>query len=336
MRPIAAIAAGTMLLACSLAGAVGVSAGGGPGVGGCALFPTFAGPPGAASAADQTAWNQDVSATAKHPRSARHMKRIRRLGGNRRLHPDFGGGGAYGIPYRVVGAAEPRVGVRIGAGGWPGESDFGIGTTGPPDAPIPLDTAIEGGGDRHVLVVQSGACELFEMYRAFPGSGDWEADSTAHWDLSSPARHPEGWTSADAAGLPILPGLVRYEEVAAGAVEHAIRATFSRTRRAHIHPATHHASSRCGRWLPPMGLRLRLKRGYYDRHIQDFGPASQARPIFEALYRYGLLVADNGSNWFFTGAADPRWDDDDVGDLKDVPGKAFVVVEAQAPATTPC
>jgi hypothetical protein len=317
------------------------AAGGQPTVGGCPMFPAFAGPSGAPSAADQAAWNQDVSETPKDEGSARYMKRIRRLGGNQKLHPDFGGDGEYGIPYTVVPQSEPLVDVTIGPDGYPGESEFGSGTAGPNAAPIPLDAPIEGfgaGGDRHVLVVRQGSCDLWEMYRSFPrpDQEDWRADSTALFDLSSTARHPETWTSADAAGLPILPGLVRYDEVAAGAVEHAIRATFDTTRRGYIHPAVHRASDRCGRWLPPMGLRLRLKQSYHDGHLDEFEEGSQARPIFEALYRYGVIVADNGSNWFFTGAADPAWDDDDVGRLKDVPGRAFVVVDAEAPVTTPC
>jgi hypothetical protein len=313
-----------------------LSASAAPAVGGCQLFPAHPGPPGAKSAADQTAWNQDVSRTPKDPRSDRYLRRIRKLGGNQRLHPDFGGGGEYGIPFEVVPADEPLIDVAIGPDGYPDESEFGAGTIGPASAPIPLDATIEGGSDRHVLVVREETCELFEMFRSFPQASSWRADSTAHFDLGSAERHPETWTSADAAGLPILPGLVRHDEVAAGTVEHAIRATFSTTRRAYLHPATHYASSRCGRNLPPMGLRLRLRRSYYAEHLGDFEEESQARPIFEALYRYGMIVADNGSNWFFTGAADPAWDDDDVGRLKRVPGRAFVVVDSKAPATTPC
>ncbi len=240
--------------------------------------------------------------------------------------------GEYGIPYEVVTASQPEV--EVTAVEYGDESDFGL-------APVPPGADVEGGSDQHALVVQQGSpCELFELYRArFLGAGQenaWEADSTAYWNLGSAALRPEGWTSAHAAGLPILPGLVRHDEVAAGTVEHAIRATFDPTRRAYIHPATHYASSTCARALPPMGLRLRLKRGYYERHLTDFEPGSQARPIFEALYRYGLVVADNGSNWYFTGASDAAWDDDDVGDLKDVPGSAFLVVASEAPVTTPC
>jgi hypothetical protein len=336
-RARAAIAAAALCAAG--ASAAPSSALGFPAIGGCEAFPGFDGAAGSPSAPDQSAWNQDVSQTPKDPRSARYMRRIRELGGNQRLHPDFGGDGEYGIPYLVVPESEPLVDVTIGPQGYPDESEFGTNTAGPPSAPIPLDAPVEGGGgggDRHVLAVREGTCELFEMYRSFPQASSWRADSTALFDLAEADRHPEGWTSADAAGLPILPGLVRYDEVAAGSVEHAIRATFERTRRGYIHPATHYASSACGRSLPPMGLRLRLRRGYYEGHLDELEPGSQARPIFEALYRYGLIVADNGSNFFFTGASDPGWDDDDLGRLKDVPGRAFLVVDAQAGVTTPC
>jgi hypothetical protein len=310
-----------------------------PSVGGCQLFPSYGGGVTDRSAPDQSAWNQDVSEAPKDPRSARYMRRIRKLGDNQVLHPDFGGDGEYGIPFTVVPQAQALVDVTIGPSGYPDESDFGAGTTGPGSAPIPLDAPIEGfgdNGDRHVIAVRQVSCDLWEMYRSFPQASSWRADSTALFDLAAAARHPEGWTSADAAGLPILPGLVRPGEVAAGSVEHAIRVTFERTRRAYIHPATHHASSRCGRSLPPMGLRLRMKAGYYDAHLDEFDPASQARPIFEALRHYGMIVADNGSNFFLTGAASPAWDDEDVGQLKDVPGRAFEVVDSEAPVTTPC
>ncbi len=324
------------LLACGSGAALAA-----PTVGGCEVFPDFGGAPDMRSADDQSAWNQDISAAPRDPHSGRYMKRIRRLGGDQSLHPDLGGGGGYGIPFIVVPQAEPLVDVTIGEDGYPDESDFGAGTGGLPDAPIPLDAPIEGfgdDGDRHVIAVREGSCDLWEMYRSFPrpGQGRWEADTTARFDLSSADRHTETWTSADAAGLPILPGLVRYEEVEAGSIEHAIRGTFDTTRRGYIHPAVHYASARCGRWLPPMGLRLRMKASYYQANLSDYAGGSQARPIFEALHRYGLIVADNGSNWYFQGAADPRWDDDDLGELKDVPGRAFQVVDSEAGVTTPC
>jgi len=262
------------------------------------------------------------------------MRAIRRLGGNQSLHPDFGSNTNWGIPYEVVPQSQPLVPINFTAYG--DESD-------PGPYPIPGDAPVEGGadsdGDRHVLVVQQDACHLFELGRAFykdTAEPHWNASVGVNWDLGSAALREEYWTSADAAGLPILPGLVRHDEVTAGAVDHAIRVTFDSTRRAFIHPASHYASSDCHRNLPPMGLRMRLKAGYYESHLADFEPGSQARPIFEALYRYGMIVADNGSNFFFTGASSPSWDDDDLNALKEVPGRAFLVVDSQASVTADC
>ncbi len=305
-----------------------------PVVGGCSVFPDFTGPAKTKSAADQTAWNQDVTKAPVHKRSKQIVRQINRDGGTD-LHPDFGGGGEYGIPFEVVPQNQPNVQVTIGPDGFPDESDFG-------QAPIPPNARIEGGpdsdGDRHVLVVQEGSCGLFELYRAFRQTGnDWQADSTAFFDLNAagPLR-PAGFTSADAAGLPIFPGLVRFDEVAAGRVEHAIRMTFEETRRTYIPPATHFASDSCNRNRPPMGLRLRLKGSYFKEHLGDFPPGSQARPIFEAFRHYGVINADNGSNWFFQGSMDERWDDDDLGRLKDIPGSAFQVVKSAAKERGPC
>ena len=303
-----------------------------PTVGGCQLFPSYTGAAGAPSAADQTAWNQDVSQTPRDHRSKRYMKRIRKLGGNQFLHPDFGSNPNYGIPYAVVPQSQSLVPINFTAYG--DESDDG-------PYPIPDDAPIEGGpgshGDRHVLVVQQGACHLFELGRAFFTDPGWDATVGVNWSLGSAGLRHEFWTSADAAGLPILPGLVRYDEVAAGEVDHAVRVTFDATRRSFIHPASHYASSKCGRNLPPMGLRMRLKEGYFNDHLGDVAPGSQARPIFEALYHYGMIVADNGSNFFFTGSGTGSdWDDDDLSQLKDVPGRAFTVVQHEAPVTDDC
>jgi hypothetical protein len=270
-------------------------------LGGCPVFPA------------DNAWNRDVSAL---PVAADSGSYIASIGPSGRLHPDFGGGGVYGIPYVAV-SAQPAVPVNFTAYG--GESD-------PGPYPVPLSAPVEGGaastGDRHVLAVDTGRCVLYEMYRAFPRPGHWDADSGAVFDLRSNALRPDGWTSADAAGLPVFPGLVRYDEVAAGAVRHALRFTVSRTQRGYVHPATHYASSSTDPNLPPMGLRVRLKAAF------DSSPFhGQARVVLDALKRYGMIVADNGSNWYITGAADPRWNDEDLAQLKTVPGSAFEVVD---------
>jgi hypothetical protein len=275
-----------------------------PSIGGCGVFPA------------DNPWNRRVDADPLRVDSDAIIATIQSFGGNR-LHPDFGENPDYGIPYVVVGADQPEVPIEYQAYG--DESD-------PGPFPIPLDAPVEGGdgasGDRHVLVVRSDTCELFELYRAFRSGGGWDADSGARFDLSSNDLRPLGWTSADAAGLPILPGLVRYEEVAAGSIDHAIRMTFARTQDGYILPATHAASNRSDPTLPPMGLRLRLKSSF------DVGSLTgQARVIAVAMQRYGVIVADNGSNWYFQGAPSPGWDDDDLGRLKSVSGDWFEVVD---------
>lgn len=275
----------------------------GAGTGGCRLLP-----------ADNTL-HRDISADPLDPRSGAYVAAI---GAGLDLHPDFGSNPAYGIPYAVVPVDQPRVPIHFDA--YPRESD-------PGPYPIPRDAPVEGAGqsgDRHVLVVQSGACRLYELYNArLEAGGGWTAGSGAAWDLNSNALRPAGWTSADAAGLPILPLLVRYDEVKAGLIDHAIRFTVLRTQAAYIRPASHYASSSRDPNLPPMGLRLRL-RATFD--ISGYPPDD--RVILVAMKRFGLIVADNGSNWFFQGASDPRWNDDDLNRLKDVPGSAFEVVRA--------
>ena len=276
----------------------------GPSVGGCRVFPS------------DNAWNERIDTAPLRADSDAIIATIQSIGGTR-LHPDFGENPRYGIPYVVVGPDQAEV--PIGYQAYGDESD-------PGPFPIPLDAPVEGGpgasGDRHVLVVRSGTCELFELYRAFRAGAGWQADSGARFDLASNALRPLGWTSADAAGLPILPGLVRYDEVAQGSIDHAIRVTFSRTRNAYILPATHFASSRSDPTLPPMGLRLRLKASFDLESL-----SGQARVIAEAMQRYGLIVADNGSNWFFQGAPSPFWSDGELGQLKSVSGDWFEVVD---------
>lgn len=275
-----------------------------PMIGGCQVFPA------------DNPWNKDISKAPLHPNSAQYMARMAALGGNQKLHADFGSNPAYGIPFVVVPANQPLVPITFTAYG--DESD-------PGPYPVPLNASVEGGanatGDRHVLVLQQGACKLFELYRAFRTGSGWSADSGAVFDLNSNALRPAGWTSADAAGLPILPGLVRYDEVKSGKITHALRFTVSKTQRAYINPATHWASSITDAGYLPMGARLRLKADY---DISSY--TGDARVILEALKTYGMIVADNGSNYFITGATDSRWNDTDLNQLKKVPGSAFEVV----------
>jgi hypothetical protein len=313
---IGAIAVGAALLAASSA-----AAGPYPALNSCQVFPdppaTLS--PRSPSLPSQAAWNQDVSKAPVARNSAATIAYIDAHGGDR-LHPDFGSPREYGFPYSVVGAGRRRVPVHYTAYG--SESD-------PGPFPIPKRAPVEGGngsdGDRHVLVVDCAECVLYELYRAFFRSGRWDADSGAEWDLRSTAGRPDSWTSADAAGLPIFPGLVRYDEVAAGHLDHAIRVTFESTRDAWVHPASHCAGDTSDPSAPPMGLRLRLKAAY---GLGGFsGPA---KTIALAMKRYGLIVADNGSNWFFSGSSDRRWDDESLNQLKRIPGGAFEVVKSAA------
>jgi hypothetical protein len=190
---------------------------------------------------------------------------------------------------------------------------------------VPPNAPVEGAGqpgDQHVLVVQNGTCRLFELYDAQRVGAGWDAASGAVFNLRSTKLRPDGWTSADAAGLPIFPLLVRYDDVRTGAIDHALRFTVDRTQAGYIHPATHEASNDSDPALPPMGLRLRLKASFDISHFNG-----AARVILTALKRYGMIVADNGSSWYLTGAPDPRWNDDNVNELKAVPGSAFQAVE---------
>jgi hypothetical protein len=269
----------------------------GPSLGSCPVFPP------------DNPWNRDVSGDPVDARSDAYVTSIG--GGN--LHPDFGSNPAYGLPYIVVPASQPKLPVAFSV---PGESD-------PGPYPVPANAPVEAGSDHHVLALQEGTCRLYELYAASFGGGTWSAYSGAVFDLRSNALRPDGWTSADAAGLPILPGLVRYDEVQAGAIRHALRFTVDQTQRAYVHPATHFASDATDPNLPPMGLRLRLKVsfaiGSYSREVQV---------ILTALKRYGMFVADNGSSWYITGATDSRWNDEALEGLKKIPGNAFEVVRS--------
>jgi hypothetical protein len=277
-----------------------------PSLGACSVFPA------------DNAWNQDVSALPVHADSDTFIDSI---GRDDHVHPDFGTeweGAPIGIPFISVGAGEPERAVNFVA--YAEESD-------PGPYPLPLDAPIEGGpdsdGDRHVIAIDTSACVLYELYRGFPANGGWDADSGAVFDLNTNDEHPYTFTSADAAGLPIFPGLVRYDEVVTqGELRHAVRFTVSRSRRALIAPARHHAGASDDPSLPPMGLRLRMKASY---DCSSYSP--EARVICAGLKRFGLLLADNGSDFYLSGAPDPRWDDDALGDLKLVTGDAFEAVE---------
>jgi len=295
-----------------------------PGLGGCPVFPDPPAslPANAPSLPTEAAWNQDISKAPIASNSAATITYINAHGGDH-LHPDFGSPRAYGFPYAVVGAGQRKLPIHYTAYG--DESDAG-------PFPVPGKAPVEGGnnsdGDRHVLVVDRANCILYELYRAFFKRGSsthWNADSGTTWNLRSAARRPDSWTSADAAGLPIFPGLVRYDEVAAGRVDHAIRVTFESTRDAWVHPASHCAGDTSDPSAPAMGTRLRLKAGY---GLGDF--SGGARVIAEALRRYGMIVADNGSNWYFSGSSDRRWDDGNLNQLKRIPGSAFEVVRSVA------
>jgi hypothetical protein len=317
LAALAALLTGGALLLAGTSAAVGPY----PSLQDCQVFPD---PPAGLSASapslpNQAAWNQDVSKAPVAPNSAATIAYIDAHGGDH-LHPDFGSPREYGFPYSVVGAGQRKVAINYTAYG--SESDRG-------PFPIPRGAPVEGGngsdGDRHVLVVDRGHCVLYELYRAFAKGGHWNADSGARWDLRSTAGRPDSWTSADAAGLPIFPGLVRRDEAVGGEVGHAIRVTFESTRDTWVHPASHCAGDTSNPNAPAMGTRLRLKAGY---GLSGFsGPA---RAIAEALKRYGMIVADNGSNWYFSGSSDRQWDDENLNRLKRIPGSAFQVVRSEA------
>jgi hypothetical protein len=239
------------------------------------------------------------------------------------LHPDFGTvweGAPIGIPYVVVSGSQAQVPINF--------TDYGD-ESDPGPYPVPPDAPIEGGpssnGDRHVLIVDRDNWKLYEMFYSFPqgGGSSWNCASGAVFDLNSNADRPAGWTSADAAGLPIFPGLVRYDEVVEqGLIEHALRFTVSRSRRAYVHPARHWASSNTSPDLPPMGMRVRLKASF---NIATY-PAN-VQVILRAMKKYGMIVADNGSNWYVSGAPDPRWNDNELRALRNVKGADFEVVQ---------
>jgi hypothetical protein len=271
---------------------------------------------------DDNPWNTPVDLM---PADANSDNLIASIGLTAGLHPDFGAnynGGPFGIPYVVVNGTTPGVHVSFD---YADESDSG-------PYPIPPGAPIEGGagsgGDRHVIVVDRDHWRLYELFAAYPvpRSRDWTAGSGAVFDLGSDAMRPAGWTSADAAGLPIFPGLVRYDEVVGqGVIRHALRFTVRNTRRAYLYPARHYASADTSSNLPPMGMRVRLKASF---DISGYPPS--ARVILQALKTYGMMVADNGGNWFIAGAPDARWNDTELNTLKQVAGSNFEVVNMAA------
>ena len=263
---------------------------------------------------DDHIWNARVDDLPLDPSSATYVATI---GANNTVHPDFGSGlwegGIIGIPYDTVDASLPPAEISFY---YPSESDDG-------PYPIPADAPIEGGGDRHILLVETDNCVLYEVFDAErQPNGSWEAGSGAVFDLGGYDLRPAGWTSADAAGLPILPGLVRYEEVLAGEINHALRFTAPQTRNQYIWPARHQASNLGGSQYPPMGQRFRLRA---DFDASDFSPEAQV--IVQALKTYGMMLADNGSRWYLSGAPDERWDNDALRDLKQIRGSDFEAVD---------
>jgi len=292
-----------------------------PTIAGCPVFP------------EDNIWNVRVDGLPVDSHSDVYVASI---GAEENLKADFGSGtyeGApIGIPYVVVPWEQPKVPIRFAPFGdeaaIPDESDAG-------PYPIPARAPVEGGlhstDDRHVLVVQEKSCTLFELYKAVPnGDGSWNAVGAAKFDLESHELRPDGWTSADAAGLPIFPGLVRYDEVRQGEIAHALRFTAPRTRQAYVWPARHYASSSDDPALPPMGQRFCLKA---DFDISGYSPVNQV--ILRALRTYGMILADNGSSWFVSGTPDDNWDNDELRELLQIKGWAFEAVDVSGLKTGP-
>jgi hypothetical protein len=285
-----------------------------PTIAGCSIFPA------------DNIWNTRIDTLPRHALSNEYVAAI---GVEATMHPDFGSGlwegGPIGIPFIVVPANQSPADIIFTEYG--DESD-------PGPYPVPADAPIEGGpnadGDRHVLVVQQGSCILYELFASYPVEDYWQAESGAVYDLSSHALREEGWTSADAAGLPILPGLVRYDELLTGEIRHALRFTAPETQKAYVWPARHHASDILDPSYPPMGQRFRL-RG--DFPVGNYSP--QIQVILRAIQRYGLILADNGSSWYLSGAPDERWDNDMLRELKTLQGSDFEAVDVSSLQVSP-
>jgi hypothetical protein len=303
MKRLFALAACAMLLGGASAHALRL-----PGVPKCTIFPA------------SNPWNERVDTL---PVAANSAQLIQSIGLGTGLHADFGSGlydgQQIGIPYDVVSKRTTRFRPTFS---YADESDKG-------PYPIPKSVHIEGGrastGDRHALLIDKDACKLYELYALYPKGGGWTAGSGAIWNLRSNALRPAGWTSADAAGLPIFPGLARYDEVARGVIDHALRFTAARTRRQYVYPARHYASSSDDPSLPPMGLRVRLKAS-----VDISGFPKQTRVVLQALKTYGMLLADNGSNWYVSGAPNPKWSNDDLHSIGRITGSMFDVVDTSS------
>ncbi len=276
-----------------------------PGASGCPVFPA------------DNVWHSDISKLPVHTRNAAWMASMD--SSTTDLHPDFGDSGEpmpYGIPYTVVGASHADVSVDFS---YADESDAG-------PYPFGEDTPIEGGSDRHAIMIDKDTCTLYELFDAeYAPNGGSTAGSGAIWNLRSNALRPAGWTSADAAGLPIFAGLLRIDEVKAGKVDHAIRMTAQRTDRSYIWPARHQAGAANDKNLPPMGARFRLKASF-----STAGFRSDTKVVLAAMKKYGMILADNGSDWYFTGAATEDWPDAFLDELKSIPASAFQAVDASS------
>jgi hypothetical protein len=293
------VARSTGALAANPPASVAATPGGqSPTLAGCPVFPP------------DNPWNQRVDGDPVDPASDQYLASMN--ADDTFLHADFGGDGDYGIPFTTVSGSQPRVPMTFD---YEDESD-------PGPYPIPSDAPIESGSDRHILVVDRESCVLYETWDTHRAGEGWHAGAGAVFDLRSNDLRPAGWTSADAAGLPILPGLVRHDEVQAGRIAHALRFTVQRTQRAYLSPARHFASPSTDPARPPMGLRVRLKAGF---DLAGFGPTAQV--VLTALKEYGMFLADNGGDWFITGEANPAWDDDELAELASVPASAFEVVQ---------
>ena len=273
-----------------------------PGAPGCPMFPA------------NNPINREISRAPRDPNSASYIEAI---GPDGHLHASFSNNMPYGMPFTIVGPKQPLVPVRF---------TLSASESNPGPYPVPLNAPVQGfgdEGDRHVLVLQRGTCRLYELYKAQRNGNVWEAGSGAVFNLRSNALRPNGWTSADAAGLPIFPLLARYPEVKAGTIRHALRVTVPRTQNGYVHPATHYSSSSSDPHLPPMGERLRLKASFSLARFHG-----EALIVLRALKRYGLIIADEGGAWNIGGTNDPGWSDQDLKQLETVAGSEFEAVSS--------